>query len=94
VSAAPHRAASRTGRLGDPAPPRLGLPRTAASAVRAIRKARAKLAYPSAKKILSKTKKASGSRANLQVSGVQQVLIDPYSLRDNSRSKMFKKIYN
>jgi hypothetical protein len=46
------------------------------------------------KKNLSKTKKASGSRANLQVSGVQEVLIRPYSLRDNSRSKMFKKNCN
>jgi len=57
VSAAPHRAASRTGRLGDPAPPRLGLPRTAASAVRAIGKARAKLGYPSAKKKFEQNKK-------------------------------------
>jgi hypothetical protein len=38
--------------------------------------------------------KASGAQRNLQLSGVQQVLPDPRSSRDNSLSKTFKKIRN
>jgi hypothetical protein len=58
VSAAPHRAAAERAGSEIRHLPRLGLPRTAASAVRAIRKARAKLGYPSAKKKFEQNKKS------------------------------------